>query len=450
MKKTLSRAWLSVVLSTATLVPLISQAQPTAVSVKPKLETPPLFDDDAGGEADADDPAIWLHPTRAAKSLIVATKKNAGLSVYDLQAREVQAIPAPPGSTAAPGRFNNVDLIYNFGLNSQKVDLAVVSDRGSDRLKVYKIDPSQASQPLTDITIANPPFIFSRNQAQVDDQRTAYGIATYRNRLTGKTYAFVSQRERTKVAQLELLDAGQGKVSYRKIRELVLPSRFTLPNGKTWIPCNDPGNLPQVEGMVVDEETKQLYMGQEDVGIWKVSLARFGQNSPILLDRVREYGVPYTYDQAEEECIYNYNADPGFGSRYLQADVEGLTIYYAAGNRGYLLVSSQGNNTFAIYDRRSTINRYLGSFGLVNAGRVDGVQESDGAAVLNVPLGSSFPFGLLVTQDGDNKPDVPGPDGEPRPNTNFKYTPWQSVANAFPRKLSVTPFGWHPRTGYKP
>ena len=32
-----------------------------------------------------------------------------------------------------------------------------------------------------------------------------------------------------------------------------------------------------------------------------------------------------------------------------------------------------------------------------------------------------FPGGLLVVHDGENTPEVPGPDGEARPNTNFKF-----------------------------
>ncbi|GHH83717.1 hypothetical protein GCM10017771_11010 [Streptomyces capitiformicae] len=47
-------------------------------------------------------------------------------------------------------------------------------------------------------------------------------------------------------------------------RAAVLPH---LPNGTSWTPCADPGDLPQVEGMVVDPVNKVLYAGQEDVGI---------------------------------------------------------------------------------------------------------------------------------------------------------------------------------------
>lgn len=201
--------------------------------------------------------------------------------------------------------------------------------------------------------------------------------------------------------------------------------------------------------MVVDQELGILYAGQEDVGIWRISAA-FEAASPVLVDKVREFGVPYTYDTEEEECVINYAADPGYGGKYLSADVEGLTIYYTASNQGYLLASSQGDDTFAVYDRRGA-NRFIGSFAIADNRRrgVDGAQECDGAAVLNVPLGPAFPLGLLVTQDGANTPDVLDAEGEARDNTNFKFTPWQRVAQAFSAPLSIDTTSWNPRTGYR-
>ncbi|WP_164928935.1 phytase [Gloeobacter violaceus] len=439
----------------ATLAVTAVQAQATApvATVRPKLETPALFDDEAGGEADADDPSIWLHPVAPAKSVMVGTKKNAGLSVYDLAGQELQAVAAPPPPTPddAPGRFNNVDVVYGFTLGGRSVDLAVTTDRGRDKLRIYTIDPAKAAQsqaPLVDVTDPDAGFVFSADQVQVNEQTTAYGLALYRNRHSGRTFAFVSQRSRTAIAKLELFDIGGGQVGYRKIAEVVLPESFTLPNGTSWTPCNDPGDLAQVEGMVVDQELGILYAGQEDVGIWRISAA-FEAASPVLVDKVREFGVPYTYDTEEEECVIDYAADPGYGGKHLSADVEGLTIYYTASNQGYLIASSQGDNTFAVYDRRD-VNRFIGGFEIADNRRkgVDGVQECDGAAVLNVPLGAAFPLGLLVTQDGGNTPEVSDNEGEARDNTNFKYTPWQSLAKAFPSPLAIDTTSWNPRTGY--
>lgn len=384
--------------------------------ITPRAETPVLHDDDAGGNADADDPAIWRNTADPARSLVIATAKEGGLRAYDLDARPVQSVAAPPaeGPDDAPGRFNNVDLVHGLKLSSGVADLAVTSDRGHDTLRFYRIDRDRSGGPLTDVTDPAAPPVFSADQAEVNEQRTAYGLATWQDKASGRSYALVSQRERTGVALLELLPAGGGKVTYRKVRTLDLPSSFRLPDGTSWSPCAEPGELPQVEGMVVDPDNGTLYAGQEDVGIWRMRADLTGK--PELVDKVREYGVPGVYDEETEEC--EAGADPGYGGKRITADVEGLTLVHEKDGDGYLLASSQGDNTFAAYDRElSDRNEYEGGFRVTPAGgALDGSEECDGAAALNEPLGSKYPHGLLVVQDGH---EAPG-DGD-RPATNFKF-----------------------------
>jgi 3-phytase len=414
--------------------------------VAPRLETPALFDDDEGGNADGDDPAIWVHPEAPSRSLVIATKKDAGLSVYDLRGAEAQAIrpPAAPGPDHAPGRFNNADVVYGFNLGGRRVDLAVVTDRGRDQLRVYTID--DGARPLVDVTTADAPFVFSASQEEVDEQATAYGLALWRDPREGATYAFVSERHGTKIAAVRLRPEAGGRVGYEVVRTLTLPATFRLPDATTWTPCGEPGELPQVEGMTVDGDHGALYAAQEDVGIWRIDLdfLRNGQAAPRLIDRVREFGVPATFDEATEECVLDTANDPGFGGQHLSADAEGLTIYHTRGERGYLLASSQGDSTFAVYDRSGS-NDFLGSYRIVARAGVDSVEDSDGAAVMNVPLGPAFPLGLLVVHDGANTPDVIDGEGEARANTNFKFIPWQNVALAFNRPLAIDPFSWNPR-----
>ncbi|MFH8419670.1 phytase [Streptomyces sp. NPDC018038] len=396
--------------------------------VVPRAETPVLHDDEAGGNADADDPAIWRNPAAPARSLVVATAKEGGLRVYDLDARPVQSIAAPPaaGPDDAPGRFNNVDLVQGLRLSSGRADLAVTSDRGHDRLRFYRIDRDRAGGPLTDVTDPAAPAVFSRDQAEINDQRTAYGLATWTDQASGTAYALVSRRERTSVTLLRLLPTAGGKVSYRTIRTLELPASFRLPNGTSWTPCGEPGEQPQVEGMVVDPADGILYAGQEDVGIWRLRADLTG--TPKLVDRVREYGVPGVYDEETEECTPG--ADPGFGGTRISSDVEGLTLVTERGGDGHLLASSQGDDTFAAYDRElADRNEYEGGFRVGPAsGVLDGSEECDGAAALNAPLGPKYPNGLLVVQDGH---DTPG-DGD-RPATGFKFVDLGTVLDALDR-----------------
>ncbi|MFJ9038888.1 phytase [Streptomyces sp. NPDC102406] len=414
------------VLATAVAALAVTATAPAGAAsslpaVPPRAETPALHDDAAGGDADADDPAIWRDSADPDRSLVIATAKQGGLRVYDLDAREVQSVPAPaaPGLDDAPGRFNNVDLVHSARLS----DLAVTTDRGSDRLRVYRIDRDRVGGPLKDVTDPKAPAVFSSSQAEINDQRTAYGLATWTDRTTGRSYALVSQRERTRLALLELTAQQGGTVGYRPVRTLDLPAAFRLPNGTSWSPCNEPGELPQVEGMVVDPADGTLYAGQEDVGIWRLRADLTG--TPKLVDKVREYGVPGTYDEATEECVAG--ADPGFGGKHLTADVEGLTLVAQEDGDGLLLASSQGDNTFAAYDREvSDDNEYEGGFRITPASAtLDGSEECDGAAALDAPLGRRYPHGLLVVQDGHDAP------GDPeRASTNFKFVDLGEVTDA--------------------
>ncbi|MEU6113427.1 phytase [Streptomyces sp. NPDC047117] len=394
-------------------------------AVPPRAETAALYDDEAGGNADADDPAIWRNAAAPARSLVIATAKEGGLRVYDLDARPVQAVPAPPAPEPddAPGRFNNVDLVHGLRLPSGRTDLAMTTDRGHDTLRIYRIDRDRPGGPLSDVTDPAAPPVFSADQDEVNAQQTAYGLATWTDTATGRSYALVSRRNRTTLALLELTATAHGKVGYHRVRTLDLPAASRLPNGDSWTPCAEPGELPQVEGMVVDPGDNTLYAGQEDVGIWRLPADLTAK--PQLVDKVREYGVPGRYDPETEECTPG--DDPGYGGTRLSADVEGLTLLTEPDGDGHLLASSQGDNTFAVYDReRSDDNEYEGGFRITAASPdLDGSEECDGAAALNAPLGPRYPHGLLVVQDGHDAP----ADGD-RAATGFKFVDLAEVTEA--------------------
>ncbi|MFI5801476.1 phytase [Streptomyces sp. NPDC051561] len=421
----------------------ISAAAPPAppVSATARAETPAVYDDEAGGNADADDPAVWVDPANPGRSLVIGTLKEAGLDVYGLDGRRLQHLAAPeaPGAEAAPGRFNNVDVVYGFELNGRKTDLALVSDRGRDRIRAYAIDPKAVAAgraPLRDVTAPGVAPVFAADESQVDDQRTAYGLTAFTD--DDDAYVVASQREETRLRLLKLEDR-DGRVGYRTEDTLDLPDTFRLPNGTQWKPCADPGERPQVEGMAVDQEEQVLYAAQEAVGLWRVRLEGSKFAKPQPMDRVREFGTPWTYDTANEECVLDTAHDPGYGGRHLSADAEGVTVYHAKDGKGYVLASSQGDNTFAAY-RREGRNDYLGSFALTDGPAADGVQHSDGSTVVNVPLGPAFPKGLLITHDGEATP----ADGD-RAGTNFKLTRWDEVARAFPTPLTVDTKSFDPR-----
>ncbi|MCH6163756.1 phytase [Streptomyces marispadix] len=405
------------------------------------VETPAVHDDEQGGNADADDPAVWVDPDDPGLSLVVGTLKEAGLDVYGTDGRRLQHLDAPgaPGEGSEPGRLNNVDIVYGFELDGHATDLALVSDRGRDRVRAYAIDPAAVSAgrpPLTDVTARGVRPVFSGDEEEVDEQRNAYGLAAYSD--DDAAYAVVSRREETGLKLLRLKDVG-GRVGYTTRDSAALPASFTLPGGKRWTPCADPGERPQVEGMAVDQEEHILYAAQEDVGLWRIGLDGGEFAAPSLFDKVREYGVPWSYDEEKEECVLDTAHDPGHGGRRLSADAEGLTVYHAGDGRGYVLASSQGDDTFAVYGRGER-TPYVGSFTVTDGPATDSVQHSDGSTVVNSPLGRAFPKGVLVTHDGAETP----ADGE-RPGTNFKFTRWDRLAAAFPDPLTVDPDSFDPR-----
>jgi len=107
----------------------------------------------------------------------------------------------------------------------------------------------------------------------------------------------------------------------------------------------------------------------------------------------------------------------------LKDDMEGVGLYDLGGDRGYLIVSSQGNNSYAVY-RREGDNAFVGLFHIVADPErgIDGVSETDGLDVVSGPLGARFPDGLLVAQDGRNL--------SPRERQNYKFVSWRDIAGA--------------------
>ena len=101
------------------------------VAVLAAAETTPVS---SLGDA-ADDPAIWVHPTDPARSLIIATDKRRGLEVYALDGSLRQGLPV--------GRMNNVDLRDGFALGAQRVTVVAASDRDHDAIALFTVSPDR-------------------------------------------------------------------------------------------------------------------------------------------------------------------------------------------------------------------------------------------------------------------------------------------------------------------
>ena len=148
----------------------------------------------------------------------------------------------------------------------------------------------------------------------------------------------------------------------------------------------------QLEGCVFDETTDRVYIGEEEAGIWVVTYDDGEFTKPEMVDAVD-------------------------GPSGIAGDVEGLAIYRTESD-AYLVASSQGNNSYALYTLPD--HRFAGRF-RIGAGVVDGTEETDGLDVTSKALGPAFPEGILVVQDGIR------PGGAFQ---NFKIVDWRAVKKA--------------------
>jgi myo-inositol-hexaphosphate 3-phosphohydrolase len=192
--------------------------------------------------------------------------------------------------------------------------------------------------------------------------------------LGGGLFAFTVGRSDGRVREYALSDAdGDGMMSGAMVRDFTIGS--------------------ESEGCVADDATGSFFVSEEDVAVWR------------------------------------YGADPGDGTARakvaavgpsLPADAEGLAIAGA-----YLFVSAQnvshpGQNFIDVYLRTPPYS-YVRSVRIVDGPHSDDCDRTDGIDAYAGSLGSAFPHGLLVCQDGDNA--APGTTG----NQDFKLVPLQAV-----------------------
>jgi 3-phytase len=328
-----------------------------------RVETEPV----SHYEDAADDPAIWIHPSHPESSLVICTDKRGGLIACSFDGIRRQLV-------SDRSRPDNVDVIYGFPLGGRRTDLALAGCRPRNSqpgVKVWAIDSTGA---ISDATENEVIPVFGGTDP--------YGTCLYHSARDGAFYFFVTNKE-GQIEQYRLEDAGDGKVAGTRVRS------FSV------------GSI--AEGCVADDEQGQLYLSEEQVGIWKFGAEPDAPTQGQLVERVGEHG--------------------------LTADVEGLTLYYATNGLGYLIASSQGSNTFLIYERGGD-NRYVLTID-PRDGPIKKVAHTDGITVISTPISRQFPKGVFIVQDGTDR----------GVGQNFKLFAWEDIAGA--RLLVDT--GWSPR-----
>jgi len=201
-----------------------------------------------------------------------------------------------------------------------------------------------------------------------------YGMCMYSSE-SGQ-YIFVN--DKSGLFQQYKLTGEQSNLSGELVREFTLPS--------------------QPEGCSADDKRGQLFAGEEDAGIWYIDAEPSAGNKAVMLQGINEQ---------------------------LVADVEGMEIYHADDAR-YLVVSSQGDNSYVLYkisDNTQPSLSFAGKFNVIaNLDKgIDGAGETDGLTVTAKAL-PGYPEGMLIVQDGYNR--------MPLQPQNFKIIDWREVKKA--------------------
>ena len=327
--------------------------------IKADDETPQVI---SKGDA-ADDPAIWFNSITPSKSIIFGTDKRSGVYSYNLKAQKI-------GYTQL-GDINNIDLrSIDLGMNGS-YSFIFASNRtiGSLDLWIYEDKALDLLSKSNNFSL-NPSPSF-----QGISNMVVYGVCAGYDSEYG-IIAFITEDEGPKVEMWSYNEDG-----------LYLLHTFNN------------ANATQSEGCVYDDVNRTLFISEEqDRGIlraYKIN-SQLDFSNPIIID----------------DRSGNIDGDP-----------EGVTLYKTSDTDGYIILSSQGDNSFNVYKRQSPYD-YLGSFKIGHSSKIDNVNDTDGVDVIHNNLGYKYPNGLLVVQDGTN-------DGKKIvKRQNFKFISFKKVIDS--------------------
>ncbi len=315
------------------LAVLLLGATATAVrDVKPLFATAPVTDD-------PDDPAVWVNPDQPERSWILGTNKvkapNGALVVFDLAGKIHQTI-------AGIDRPNNVDVEYGFAWGQNRVDIAVVTERLKNRLRVFAVDGKGV-----------------RDLGALDCCPEPMGVGLYRRPKDGAIFAIVSPKGRPDSPRQDYLyqyrlTAANGSVTGRLVR------RFGQFSGSK-----------EIEAVAVDDELGIVYYSDEGAGI-------------------RKYHADPDHPDAPRELAM-------LATEAMTGDREGLALYRQPGGKGFLIATNQlpGNSEYHVFSREGG-NRKLFVFR-------GGADTTDGIEAVSASLGSRFPKGLFVAMNSGAK-----------------------------------------------
>ncbi len=258
------------------------------------------------------------------------------------------------------GHINNIDLRDNFNYKGKDVTLVAGSNCTLNSIALFYIDKEKNQLADTILNIKSGVSL-------------VYGICMYKSQITNKFYVFING-EKGEVEQWEI-NSVNGEIEAKLIRNFVVSSR--------------------PEGMVADDKNGILFIGVEEEGVLKVNAE----------------------PENEFKTLWVKGSNPNNKS-FISSDIEGLG-YFRSNDKTYLVVSSQGNFSFAIFEIGS-LDKYITSF-TIKDGIIDGVEETDGLDIYDGYINEEFPNGMLVVHDGYNFM------GDSLLRQNFKYIRLEKV-----------------------
>ncbi len=330
------------------------------VEVEAIYETPPVITE---GDA-ADDPAIWVNKNNPSNSIIFGTDKKSGIYSYNLQGQEL--------SYTNLGRINNVDTrSMNLGDDENVSDFTFLfgSNRTLGSVDLWVFEDNKTRQKLKNNLWEVPSKPSFRGKSNI----IVYGICAGIDPKYGLV-AFLTEDTGPRVEVWNLTDNGLDLIT-------------TFNNGG------------ESEGCVYDDFNRTLFISEEEVrGVLKA----------YRLDDSFDFSEPYIVDSREGQ---------------IGGDPEGVSLYKTSNNSGYLILSSQGDSKFNLYDRNYPYD-YITSFRIGSSKRIDNVTDTDGIETINFKLSDEYPEGIMIAQDGLNK------DGYKTKRQNFKIVSFKDVLDA--------------------
>ena len=305
---------------------------------------------------DTDDPAIWINPEDPSNSLIIGTDKDddGALYVFDLEGNIIEEKTVK--NLKLP---NNVDVEYGIILNGIATDIAVTTERLTNKIRVFSL-PDMVEIDNGGIEVF-----------EGEDLNAPMGISLYNRPSDGNIYAIVGRKKGPSTGylwQYLLEDDGNGNVKGTKVRSFGNYSGFK-----------------EIESIAVDDDLGYVYYSDEQIGVRKYHA------DPDAPDADKELAIIHTLD-------------------YIK-DNEGISIYCNDDGTGYIIVSDQNGSRFRIYSREGTPEEldedpedYVPArphlhklLKIVNVSTL----RSDGSEVTSVALGNKFPTGLFVAMSDD-------------------------------------------------